>query len=382
MESLKEIWLGLQSGSLLGSEYWRYVVMLVCVFLGLVLGRIARYMMERRGERLKEDPKRPLSGVLCTSLARPMTVIGFYVGLYAGFQALTPSEQMADIIGTALRTLLAVTIGYAVYRMVDIIDHFLSGWAAKTESKLDDMLVPMARKSLRIVTVIVVIMDILEQLAGAENIKSILAGLGIGGLAVALAAQDTIKNFFGSMMILLDKPFQIGDRIILGGHDGPVEEVGFRSTKIRTLDGHLVSVPNSVVVNEMVQNIGQRPFIKRVMNVTITYDTPREKVERAVQILKEILDNHEGMRPDFEPRVFFSDFNADSLNILVIYWYHPPDYWAFMAFSEKVNLEIFERFNAEGIEFAFPTQTLYLANDDKRQLAVRLLNANSRMPEA
>jgi len=339
-------------------------------------------MMERRGERLKEDPKRPLSGVLCTSLARPMTVIGFYVGLYAGFQALTPSEQMADIIGTALRTLLAVTIGYAVYRMVDIIDHFLSGWAAKTESKLDDMLVPMARKSLRIVTVIVVIMAILEQLAGAENIKSILAGLGIGGLAVALAAQDTIKNFFGSMMILLDKPFQIGDRIILGGHDGPVEEVGFRSTKIRTLDGHLVSVPNSVVVNEMVQNIGQRPFIKRVMNVTITYDTPREKVERAVQILKEILDNHEGMRPDFEPRVFFSDFNADSLNILVIYWYHPPDYWAFMAFSEKVNLEIFERFNAEGIEFAFPTQTLYLANDDKRQLAVRLLNANSRMPEA
>jgi MscS family membrane protein len=109
------------------------------------------------------------------------------------------------------------------------------------------------------------------------------------------------------------------------------------------------------------------------MNLTITYDTPPDKVERAVKIIEEILDNHEGMEPDFPPRVFFNAFNDWALNLLVLYWYHPPDYWAFCAFSQVVNLKIMRAFEEEGIEFAFPSQTLYHANDDKRQLALRML---------
>jgi len=190
---------------------------------------------------------------------------------------------------------------------------------------------------------------------------------------VALAGQDMIRNFFGSVMILLDKPFQVGDRVVIGGHDGPVEEVGFRSTKIRTLEGHLVTVPNAEAANTIVQNIGRRPYIRRLSNITITYDTPPEKVRRALEIVKELLANHEGMDEEFPPRVFFNEFNDCSLNILMLYWYHPPDYWAFLEFNEKVNMEILERFNAEGIDFAFPTQTVYLANDEKRQLALRML---------
>ena len=119
-----------------------------------------------------------------------------------------------------------------------------------------------------------------------------------------------------------------------------------------------------------IENIGRRPSIRRLANITITYDTPPEKVERAGEIIKEILDNHEGMHSDFPPRVYFSEFNADSLNILVIYWYHPPDYWAYMSFSERFNKEVFRRFNEEGIEFAFPTQTVYLAGDDKRPITI------------
>jgi len=121
-----------------------------------------------------------------------------------------------------------------------------------------------------------------------------------------------------------------------------------------------VTVPNSEMVNKAVRNVGKRPFIRRVANITITYDTPPEKVRRAVAILEELLSDHEGRHPDFPPRVFFNEFNDWSLNLLMIYWYHPPDYWDYLAFTHRLNLEILERFNAEGIAFAFPTQTLHV----------------------
>jgi MscS family membrane protein len=107
-------------------------------------------------------------------------------------------------------------------------------------------------------------------------------------------------------------------------------------------------------------------------NITITYDTPPDKVERALNIIREILDNHDGMQPDFPPRVFFNEFNDASLNIIMLYWYHPPDWAAYMAFSERVNLQIMRAFEAEGIEFAFPTTTNYLAQDQRRPLHISI----------
>ena len=189
---------------------------------------------------------------------------------------------------------------------------------------------------------------------------------------MALAAQDTLKNFFGSIMIMLDKPFTIGQRIIVEGHDGVIEQIGFRSTRVRTLTGHLVTVPNDKMATSSVENIGQRPSIRRLTNITITYDTPPEKVEKAVSIIREILDNHEGMDPEFPPRVYFNEFNDTSLNILMVYWYFPPDYWAYLDFSERINLEIMNQFEKEGIEFAFPTTTTFLAQDERRPLKISI----------
>ena len=155
---------------------------------------------------------------------------------------------------------------------------------------------------------------------------------------------------------------------MIDGHDGPIEEVGLRSTKLRTLDGHLVTVPNGELANKTIQNISRRPYIRRLVNLTITYDTSPEKLDRAIEIVKEILDHHEGMHENLPPRVFFNDFNAASLNIMVIYWYHPPQYWDYMAFTEWFNKEVFRRFDEEEIDFAFPTQTLFLAGDSRRPL--------------
>ena len=358
----------------LGNEVWRWAFLMVAILAGLVVGRIVRFFLERSAERLKRGEEKPLLALILECVGKPAFLFCFVVGLRVGLSILTLKERLAEIGDTVTSVLFAVALGYAFYRLVDILDHYLSAWAGKTESKLDDMLVPMVRKSLRITVVVIVAIFIVNTFLDATQVATVLAGLGVGGLAVALAAQDTLKNFFGSLMILLDKPFQIGDRIVLGGHDGPVEEVGFRTSKIRTLEGHLVTVPNSTIVNEMVQNIGRRPYIRRLSNITITYDTPPEKVRRAVEILEDILADHEGMHPDFPPRVYFNDFNDCSLNIIMIYWYHPPMYWDYLAFTQKVNMQILERFNAEGIDFAFPTQTVYLANDDKRQLALKMLN--------
>jgi MscS family membrane protein len=179
-------------------------------------------------------------------------------------------------------------------------------------------------------------------------------------------------------VVLLDKPFEIGDKITVEDYEGIVENIGFRSTRIRTLDGNLVVVPNSELVNKTVLNIGKRSYIRHLANITITYDTPPEKVERAITIIKQILENNKEMHPNFPPRVYFDKFNDTSLNLIMIYWYYPPDEWQYMAFSEKVNMEILKRFNEEGIEFAFPTQTLYLANDSKRQLALKMLDNSIR----
>jgi MscS family membrane protein len=170
--------------------------------------------------------------------------------------------------------------------------------------------------------------------------------------------------------LLGDKPFELGDRVIVGDIDGPVVEVGFRSTRIRTLDGNLVSIPNGDLANKAITNVGKRPSIRRIMNLGVTYDTPPEKVEKAVEIVKEVLKNHEGVAEEFPPRVYFNDFKDFSLNIFAIYWYHPADWWKYCEFSEGVNIEILKRFNAEGIEFAFPSQTLYLAGDEKRPVVI------------
>ena len=149
----------------------------------------------------------------------------------------------------------------------------------------------------------------------------------------ALAAQDTLKNFFGSLMIMLDKPFTIGQRVTFGGYDSVVEEIGFRSTRVLTHTGHQVTIPNEKVASESVENIGRRPSIRRLANITITYDTPPDKIEKVLAIIREILENPEGMQPDYPPRVFFNEFNDASLNLIMLYWYHPPDWAAYMAFS-------------------------------------------------
>ena len=357
---------------IVGNRFWQILALFGIILIAILMGKTAKILLGRASTNF-ENRQRLITAASLRAASRGAVFLFAAVGISLGLTVLSMGPKVAEVLNTLSAILFILAIGYLLYWLVDVPDIWLSDLVKKTESKMDDMIVPIIRKSLRVTVVILVLVQVIQILSD-KPITSIIAGLGIGGLAVALAAQDTIKNVFGSIVLFFDKPFELGDRILIEGHDGPIKEVGLRSTKIRTLDGHLVTIPNGELANKTIQNIGKRPYIRRVANVTITYDTPPEKVDRALEIIKALLHEHEGMHEDFPPRVYFNEFNNASLNIMVIYWYHPPNYWDYMAFTENFNKEVLRRFNEEGIDFAFPTQTLYLAGDPSRPLSVEIGN--------
>jgi MscS family membrane protein len=350
---------------------------LIILFCVVALERTLRWVLSRKaGIGKEQEPSGTWQQLLLRSASKPLSLFIWVVGLYIAISPLFIHLQAADgsnflktAAGAAVDLFGIIAVFWFLYRLVALFDAFLLDWARQTESSIDDMLMPLIGKTLRIFILVIGGIIIIQNATGIK-MGPLLASLGIGGLAVALAAKDSIANFFGTITILFDKPFQIGERIVIDKYDGIVERVGFRSTRIRLLTGHLVSIPNEKIVNTGLENIGKRPYIRWLTNIGITYGTPPEKAERAVEIIREILDNHEGVHPDFPPRVYFNGFNEWSLNILVIAWYHPPNYWDYQAWLQRTCTSIMQRFLAEGIEFAFPSRTVYMANDSKRQLKV------------
>ncbi len=366
MESFNKLY-----NDLLKDNYWiQYGVLFLIVLLLFLTGRIISFIIDKTIKKNIIAEKAVYASFL-KSISKSATFLLISFGIVIGINVINIPGSFQEVITTSVNILVVLSIGFFVYHLVEVPSIWFETLIEKSEKKENKMFIPVIRKSLRVMVIILIFIQIIQILSD-KPITSIVAGLGIGGLAVALAAQDTLKHFIGSFVIAGDKPFEIGDRVIIDGHDGPVESIGLRSTRIRTLEGHLISIPNGELANKTIQNVGKRPYIRKLSNITITYDTPPAKIKRAVEIIKEILNNHEGMSEEFPPRVYFNDFNSDSLNIIMIYWYHPPEYWKFMELTEKINYQIISRFNEEGIDFAFPTQTLHLASDPKRPLNINV----------
>ena len=359
-----------------GNALWRFGLVLLVILTAMAAGRIAQYTISSYARRREQKGGAKVLTIFIECFTKPVSVVFFAIGLYLCKLSLVFEDKTAIPVIEGISSTIekswtqianavaAIAIAYAVYRLVDVIEYYLELWTSKTETKLDDMLVPVVRKALRITIAIIAAIYIIDNILN-QDVKSILLGAGVGGVAIAFAAKDTIANFFGSVMIFADRPFQIDELVKIGEHYGPVEEIGFRSTRIRTLQGHLVTIPNSVVANSMVENVGRRPFIRRTSDITITYDSGHTKARRAVEIIKEVLADVPEVNtdPDKLPRVYFSDFNDWALNIYVSYWVKPANYWLYQQVNERVNLEIMKRFEAEQIEFAFPSQTLYVKRD-------------------
>jgi len=353
-----------------------WLSLLGTIAAGVFLGAIAAALIRRAAGRLRKGG-RDIGSSLVGSFAAPLNVAIVLASLGVGLQWVWAPLVVKEIAALVIKLLIALVVFWAVWRSISDLTRMIVWASSRTQSTLDDQMAALIRKVLRLFLLVVFVLYVVSEIF-EQDIAGVLAGLGIIGLAVSLAAQDSLKNLFGSFTIFADRPFKLGEAVRFGGHFGAIQEIGFRSTKMRTFEGHLITIPNSQIVNEVVENVGARPHIRRWFTIGVTYDTPPEKLDEAVQILRSVLDGHEGSSPDFPPRVHFYEYGAFSLDILVVYYYHPNDWWAYVEFSERFNREVFERFNEAGIDFAFPTQTLHLAGDEKRQLAIRMLGEDLR----
>lgn len=367
-----------------GITWLKLLFCFLLLMIVVVLERIIRWVLHHKIQGISViEGQISWYRLLLNALAKPLSLFIWVYGIYAALSPLYGHFLTADgsnivhfIVKRAADIGGTVALFWFLYLLVSLLDERLKRWASGSQSSIDDMLVPLVGKTLRLFIVIIGVIMVLQNLTGIQ-IGPLIASLGIGGLAIAFAAKDSIANFFGTLTILFDKPFQVGERIVIDSYDGVVENVGFRSTRIRTLTGNLVSIPNEKIVNSGLENIGRRPHIRWLTQIGITYDTPPQKVREAVEILRSILENHEGMHPDFPPRVYFNGFNDWSLNITVVVWYHPPDWWQYQEWLQGTCVQIMERFQAADIDFAYPSRTLYLANEDKRQLKLQLLKGST-----
>ena len=359
----------------LNNAVWQWAALLGVLLAALAVGRTVSFILTRQGRRLQKGRFATLGGAV-QLLGSPAALLIFGIGLWLAESfmdlRLGAERDLGWFWAAVAQTVIALAVGWAIYRLVEVLEAFMTRWTSRTRTQLDDQLVPIVRKAMRVFIIIIVFLFIAQNIY-QWDIAALLAGLGLGGLAFALAAQDALKNLFGSVVIFSDRPFQLGDWVRIADHEGFIEEVGFRSTRLRTFDGYLVTLPNSTVASSPVVNVARRPSIRRVLNVTITYDTPPEKVQRAVDIIQEMVDGRKNYwQEDRPPRIYFSDFNAASLNIIVFYWHAPPSWWDYMAFNHDFNMELLKRFNEEGIDFAFPTQTLHLKQASDFSAEVRL----------
>jgi len=347
---LKALWVEVET--LIGmNEAWRFAALVISVLLALLLGWLVRRALLAAAAK---HAARPALAATYKAGAHATGFILLVLGFKAGVGFLQLEAHGAELLGTISDLLTTLALAWLAYQLTEVA----TAWVhhlGQHNGRANQMLVPLIRNSLRVVVVLLTLLQIATQLSGKPP-SSLIAGLGVGGLALALAAQETIKNLFGSMVILADRPFELGDVIRVDGHEGPVEKIGMRSTRIRTPDGFLVTLPNGELANKMIVNIGKRSSIRRVITLSLPDDTPPAKMQRALEIVKDVLRDHEGLRPDLPPRVHFADITNTALTIQAIYWYHPAsDYWDYMAHAERVNLAILEKFSAAGIVLVAPT---------------------------
>lgn len=347
---------------LFGNPLWKYAASFIYIFLAFYVSKIIDWIVQVWLKRWTAKTKTNFDDLLLGLLHGPIKVVSFVILLHIGLNLFIWPAWVNNYISKALQLIVAGSLTYVGLKFIDLL---ISYWRIRTGREEDkvfnEMIFPILGKALKAFLVIVAILVTAQNLN--FNITSVLASLSIGGLALGLAAQDTVANLFGAAAVFMDKPFRIGDRIKLeGGVDGVVETIGLRSTRVRNLDGHLITVPNKTMGNATITNVAMRPTIKTEMVFGLTYDTTAERMRKALAILNEIYTGHP-MTHDVT--IAFTQFADSSLNIQVTHWWKNTDYRAYLSEMQEINLAIKQRFDAEGLNFAFPSRTLYVKQDSE-----------------
>ena len=336
----------LRDRSFLGEPLWKYAASLVYIFLAFYGSKLFDFLTRLWLRRLASRTKTPLDDLGIGLLRGPIKAVAFVVLLNIGLGIFDWSPRAELFLSKGLIVVVAAALTYLAVKFIGLM---LDVWRRRhgQDEKFDQQLFSALRIALNTFVIVVAVLITAQNLS--IDITAAIASLSIGGLAVGLAAQDTLANIFGAVAVFMDKPFRVGDQIKLEGAEGTVEAVGLRSTRLRSPEGHLVAIPNKTMGNSIITNLSRRASIKTTMNLGLTPALPAAKVKRALALLNEVYRNHPGTQDVW---ISFNQFAGASMNILVVHWWKGTDYQKYLAAMQEMNLAVKERFEQEGIGLA------------------------------
>lgn len=330
----------------------------VFIVLGVLVSWSIIFIIKNIFIKLTRITKNKIDDIIAKILSKPMPLKIIIVMIFfnIGFKFLNTSLGLKNFVKQA--TFVVVVLAIALFLIkffIGLIEEYLEEYAKKSDSKYDDQLIPLLKSLVKIVFFVFAILVILSNLG--YDVTALLAGLGIGGIAIAFAAKDILENLISGVTIFVEKPFKMGDTLKTSEGLGNVEEIGIRSTKIRTFDNTVVVIPNRLLSTNSVENISSRRARRENYTVGLTYNTSVTKIEKAQEIVKKILNKNENVEQDTIV-VGFESFGDYSLNVRIIYWIVSLDYNEYVKTKNNINLTIKKEFEKEKIDFAFPTQTI------------------------
>jgi MscS family membrane protein len=344
---VKEIYTKMFYGNTL--EDW--LIALAIAAGSILVSRLFYLISTKVIKRIFEKLKNRFMYITTDMLEEPLAMIIVIIGFYYAQRRLTLDASIDAMTDKIVLFVVILVVTWAVARLLnDLISQFLVPIIEKSDSKLDDQLLPILRKGASILVWVLGIVIALDNVG--YNVQTIIAGLGIGGLAFAFAAQETIANVFGGLTVFVDAPFRIGDRIKINGNDGWVREIGLRFAKLETLDGRRLTMPNSVFSKNVIENISSEPATRVIESLGLACNQNAATIEKALDALKKIIADD----PDLEKNstAWFKDFGDAAWNISVVLWIKKgADYAGTIS---RVNLSIVKTFEDTGIEFSLPTR--------------------------
>ncbi len=339
-------------------EHWQWLGILVLIVLGWIVARLARLILHGPVQKILERRDWVVPRDKVWRLLQPTGFVATAVLWWIGLRllGLPPDVQVAALL--VVKFMVAFGVVRTAFRFIDIVSWILGAKAEKTQTRFDDLIVPFFDKSAKVVVVAIGIVFIADVLGISPT--SLLAGLGIGGLAVALAAQDMVKNLFGSLTVLLDRPFEIGDDVKIGSDIvGTVEQVGFRSTRVRTWENTLITVPNGNLISANVDNLGRRTYWRYRALINLEYQTPPERVHAFCEGLRELVLQHPQTRKEVI-HAGLHELGASSLDVLFICHFAVVTGAEHIKARHRLLLDVVTLASRLGVEFAFPTRTLHM----------------------
>ena len=350
-----------------------YLLFVGILLAGVLLKRICSTLISSQLFRLVKNNSKPVPLSEFVSLLRkPVEAVFMLCIIYLAFDRLNIPEEwkwqpvekfgIRMIADRFFSILMIMAIAWAVIRFVKFVGLIFMKRAEKTDSKADDQLIPFFRDLGVVAIVILAIFAILDNVFNID-VAALITGLGIGGLALALAARETLENLFASFTIFLDLPFVVGDTVQVGQLAGDVEKVGFRSTRIRTADGSLITMPNRLMTTQGLENLTQRQFRRAKYVLHFAYNTSLTQLQALTADIKHLIDTHEMTKPR-EGLVKFDQFGESSLDVLVIFHVETADWRIFNNVKEEINLQIIALMAKHGVQFAFPTRTIVMQSGE------------------